>query len=263
VLFRSRTALILLEESSRVEVVDPHLRNLHSVRSLKGLPSAEAEVALSSPDWIRFCVTRRPYERLASAWLNKIFVGQSDKMTRPYAISLERGRDVGGLFREFISTSDLEPLSRREVHFAPQVKLLQPDTTPYNHVLDISELDSFAAWVRSSHESRQKFDLSARRNQSLKVPLRAMYDRATATIVEELYREDFQAFGYKREDFGEHADDFLLTENELMLTDLVSSLEAVAFMNREKLKLADQRTGGRYAVQELIRVVRRRSRKIN
>jgi hypothetical protein len=196
---------------------------------------------------------------LVSAWVDKVFAGRSLR-TLPYAEAVLHTRDIGGQFREFVKAlNEDHPLYRGDQHFVTQVRLLHPEVVPYTHILDVSELESFAAWVRSSHPSRLGFDVSARRNQSLKVPLRAMFDRATASVVEDLYRADFEAFHYEREEFDEEAEEFLLTENELVLVERVSSMEAEVLLNRAKAKVADQRRGGRYGLQELLRTARGRS----
>jgi hypothetical protein len=254
-----KAAIVLLEEPSRIDAPRPHDPSTHGVPTLLKVSPDESKFVLNSPDWVRFCVTRRPYERLVSAWVDKVFAGRSLR-TLPYAEAVLHTRDIGGQFREFVKAlNEDHPLYRGDQHFVTQVRLLHPEVVPYTHILDVSELESFAAWVRSSHPSRLGFDVSARRNQSLKVPLRAMFDRATASVVEDLYRADFEAFHYEREEFDEEAEEFLLTENELVLVERVSSMEAEVLLNRAKAKVADQRRGGRYGLQELLRTARGRS----
>jgi len=74
-------------------------------------------------------------------------------------------------------------------------------------------------------------------------------------VIEDLYKEDFDTFGYERAAFDEQAEEFLLTENELVLIERVASLEAAEFRHREMVKLADQRIGGRYGLQEVLTAV--------
>ena len=256
-----RAALISLEEESSSGATDPHRFRGHSSPRLRELSTAESEAVLASKEWIRFCVTRRPYERFLSAWLNKIFLGRSDTLTAPYAQALHRTSDVGGLFREFVRGFDPESLLYSgDEHFVPQVQLLKPQNTPYTHVLDLSELESFCSWVRSSDTARSGFNVSGRMNVSLKVPLRAMYDSVTAEIVEVCYAEDFAKFGYEREEFGEQADEFLLSMSELALVENLSEIGALLLKYRDLSLLAERRTGGRYGLSELGRALGRRAR---
>lgn len=256
-----RTGLIVLEGASRSKKIDPHNVGSHTIPSLANISVAESEFVLGSPEWIRFCVTRRPYERLVSAWLSKIFLGDAVNLTLPFAAELRRTRDVGSLFREFVKGLESgSPLFFRDEHFAPQVVLLGPEDFPYTHVLDLPELASFASWARSSDPSRKELDLSVRTNASLRVPLRAMYDRSTAEIVESLYEDDFTQFGYEREDFGERSDEFLLTENELSLVELLAASAGELHAAAALASMASSRVGGRYALSELLRAFGKRTR---
>ena len=244
-----------------------HRRETHSLGSVADLAPERLEEILHDPDWIRFCVTRRPYERLASAWVEKILLTDPALPAEFQTLTVaNRTPAVGSHFREFVrGLGNGTNKALDDPHFSPQSTLLDVEGFAYTHVLDLSELGGFAEWIRTTDESRQGFDLGPARNQSIKVPLRAMYDRQTAEIVDDLYRTDFGILDYEHETFGDEPDAFELTSNEFLMVERIVSLRARAHETDSGRweRLAKRRTGARYGVGEVVKSAARGLRRID
>ena len=245
-----------------------HHPGTHSLESLGDLSPGRLDEVMNDDDWIRFCLTRRPYELLASAWIEKVFLGGNlgEKATRPsWVESVDRTAEIGGLFREFVKGMVGESQAIfDDDHFAPQSELLDIENFAYTHIVDLNGLAEFAGWIRTSGDSRSGFELGKPLNRSMKVPLRAMYDRPTAERVEALYARDFECLGYAHETFDDEAQAFELNSNELAM------VERIVELNRKSLdadpykwiRLSNQRTGGRYGAGEVRKALVTRLRRI-
>ena len=253
---------------TRSSALSVHHRGTHSLESLGDLSPERLDEVMNDVDWIRFCLTRRPYERLASAWIEKIFLGGNlgVNVARPsWVESIDRRAEIGGLFREFVKglVRESHPILDDQ-HFTPQSELLDIENFAYTHVVDLKELVDFAGWIRTSGDSRSGFELGKPMNRSMKVPLRAMYDRPAAEMVEALYARDFECLGYAHETFDDEAQAFELNSNELAM------VERIVELNRASLeldpydwkRLSNKRTGGRYGAGEVRKAVVTRLRRI-
>ena len=272
-----KTALVGIEAAghetdrrsgTRSGALSVHHRGTHSLESLGNLSPGALDEAMNDVDWIRFCLTRRPYERLASAWIEKVFLGGNlgENVARPSWIeSIDRTAEIGGLFREFVKgmVGEFQAVFD-DPHFTPQSELLDIENFAYTHVVDLKGVEDFAGWIRTSGDSRSGFELGKPMNRSMKVPLRAMYDRPTGERVEALYARDFECLGYAHETFDDEAQAFELNSNELAMVERIVELNWKSFdMDPYKwIRLSNQRTGGRYGAGEVRKALVTRLRRI-
>ena len=254
---------------TRSSSLSVHHRGTHTLGSLGDLSPGALNEVMTGVDWIRFCLTRRPYERLASAWIEKIFLAGNlgVNLAQPsWVESIDRTAEIGGLFREFVKGLVGESNAIfDDPHFTPQSELLDTENFAYTHVVDLKGLEEFAGLIRTSGNSRSEFELGKPMNRSMKVPLRAMYDRATGERVEALYARDFECLGYAHETFDDEAQAFVLNSNELAMVERVVELNA-KFLVLDPyawIRLSNQRTGGRYGAGEVRKALITRLRRIS
>lgn len=228
-----------------------HFPQVSGLTALGDLTDAGRAAALHGDGWIRFCVTRSPYDRLASAWLDRVVVSGSFGFGLDDLGLVPNGSasvDVGLSFREFVRLLLARPDVMADEHFAPQAHLLEPDEFPYTHRVDLAGVSGFLDQMRQSHPSRFSLPPLERHNQSLTLDPASLYDESTARLVDELYRDDFERFGYPRIDSWGTPPVVSFDRHHLqMLAMLRSRTERIADLR----SVAVARRGGRNALRTL------------
>jgi len=117
-----------------------HDRNQMPLPPISAFSRARQQSILNDPGWFRFCVVRHPYDRVFSAWRDKIFFVepgyekyQSDK-TKKYVE-----------FTDFVTKVLAEDPYHCDVHWRLQVSLLLPDFINYTRIYEISDVSSIPA----------------------------------------------------------------------------------------------------------------------
>jgi Sulfotransferase family len=173
---------------------------------LHALPDDQLAAVSPEAGWFVFAVTRHPTERFWSAWQSKFLLREPRWPERfseePWFPRIPRAtEEVAEDFERFALAMAENPHQEvmRDRHFQPQTWLLTPERTPYSRIYDTREiaelLDDFA-----SHMRGQGWDGSlslAPSNETPLRPLASMFSPAVVAAVAELYREDFERFGYK------------------------------------------------------------------
>lgn len=249
------------EQTEQQSIHDP---SVYSLRSLAQLSAAERDEALTDERWVRFCLTRDPYDRVLSAWANKVLLGglggpldeQLAEVGLPGVGSTE-SVDLGVMFRAFVHRLSSNDPRFGDDHLAPQVTLLDVDRFPYTHIVDLSDLDHLLAELRSSHPSRAGFVLGPRANEGLRLRSEDLYDADTAAVIESLYAADFRRFGYACRSFPKVARPMMASPNELMLVSMVRERnDRIAALSG----IARSRTSGRYGLSVVVGAVGTRLR---
>lgn len=158
----------------------------------------------ADPGWLRFTTVRDPATRLWSAWQSKLLLREPDYAS---AFGTERWfprrptdpDDVVDAFRAFVHALDATPEARpSDAHWAPQTRVLD-SAPPLTHVGRIESLDETVAVLRDHIGGRAASRVRiARENGGLLPYSPAVYDADTARIVNRLYAEDLERFGYQR-----------------------------------------------------------------
>lgn len=238
--------------------VDQSVHNLgvNGLVHMELLPQRRQVEMRTSPEWWRVAALRNPYARLYSAWENRILL-RAPSPVRPEAWALcsdvlYDGRiDIGGSFRRFVEVLETRPdVFGPDSHFKSQA--MHFDLTPLDltHLvrLDVpGELAEFAAALGR----RVGKELSPTRlNEGLGLGYRDVTDAATARSIERIFADDFERFGFVREDFPQRVDDVVASARESQAIRYARSLT----VRLEQLsRLARYRNGSRHLVAQTLR----------
>jgi hypothetical protein len=195
-------------------VLNGRFRWLKNARSLPVAPLRDYWHALSHPAEYRFYgFVRNPYARLKSAWEDKLAYGHETGY--PRSIRGRRLRAIRRLCREhglagagegepipfdaFVALLETGDPAMANHHWDPQVDVLLTRQLPYHRLYHIeTEFEQGMAEIFAAiglPPSATRFISGAPRNVSTK-RAGALYDAQLAGRVLQLYRGDFEAFGY-------------------------------------------------------------------
>jgi hypothetical protein len=215
---RVKLSLHILEGYEVIETPFPWLHarsqaNEAFVPKLTNFPVEEAIDILTSPEWFRFCFVRNPYDRLFAAY--KAFIMQESLPPSPYYnkikeqiremynYPLRAGRtDATVTFRDFVSYVQETLLQQPDYHWCTITWGLRPDLISYDFV------GYFENFVEDFSQVLQRLGVDGELmptllepvNQSSiqKLPLAAVYDWELADRVYDLYKDDFEIYGYEK-----------------------------------------------------------------
>jgi len=211
------------EQSRELTIHDPLVHGLPTVGSLR---SEERERILNDSSWVRFCVTRDPYRRVVSGWINRVLLNSADALGPDLAFARHHfdgglPRDMGVAFRAFVHEllSDPDRVVADD-HFVAQVDLIRPDDFPYTDIVPLTDLDTFVDRVAHSSSARAGFE-PMRLNASMHVDPSSLIDAETAGLIERFYAEDFRRLGYPMLEFPTAAGASPFSDRELELISIV------------------------------------------
>jgi len=171
------------------------------------LPEKVVEIALS-PEWFWFTFVRNPYTRLVSAFYAKIIPGPRMPEGGWYEYVRCRVRRNGVLtfesFVEYVQWAFKENFPdgsrERDDHWGIQSRILLLDLLPYDF---IGRFEYFETGIRLVLDKLGALDLMplAMQNHSVtsEKGSKFVYDERLAKIVYEVYRQDFERFGYEKD----------------------------------------------------------------
>ena len=165
-------------------------------RRLADFGGEERERVLGEAGWLRFTVVRHPAKRLWSAWQSKLllreprFVQQfGDEAWFPKPP--EDPSDIIDDFQRFVAA--LPETGLLDVHWAVQDELSRQ--LPLDHIGRVEELDQTLA--RLAEHLGRDLPIQQQRENRTALPLpAAAFDDGTQATIEEVYRVDFERFGY-------------------------------------------------------------------
>jgi hypothetical protein len=184
---------------------DVHTRDLPTapfVDKLSAFSADQQAAILKGPDWRRFAFVRNPYARLYSAYKSKIA-----DLASPYVGVRETIWRVAGHrqppaepppFEAFIRYVAQLPDLERDGHWRSQTGALCLDLVDYGFVGRFETLErDLAAILRSLGAPDDLYgELGVVVGASAGLPAAAAYDAALAQVAYELYRADFETFGF-------------------------------------------------------------------
>lgn len=173
---------------------------------LNGLLPEELTEPLVSGTWFRFALVRNPFRRVFSAWQSKLLL-REPLQSGPYVdcdffnLPMRNGKDVALAFEGFLEhLAGHEAPAFRDAHWTPQVELLRPDLVSYNQVAHVenslSLTKTFAGRVGADADDLFS---GGRANESLIPYVPALVSERAVALVQSLYADDFEVFGYSPE----------------------------------------------------------------
>jgi hypothetical protein len=123
----------------------------------------DRQALLDADGWFRFTVVRNPFRRLWSAWQSKILQAEpqfirkfSSQTWFPETVDGSAG-EILKAFRDFLAAIHENPeLLRSDVHWAPQVDLIEYDQIPYDHVGRVEAMDQTVDHLRRHLQRHRK-----------------------------------------------------------------------------------------------------------
>jgi hypothetical protein len=168
-----------------------HNQGSYPLPLLSTLGDTEQLELLEDPAWLKLTVVRNPYQRLYSAWEDKLFIGRFgwDRMEPPPLVLHRGGIDVGASYRAFVADLD----RRSEVwmadpHFCTQAQLARPETIPYDQIASTAELGELISQLEERAERRAD---TTRVNEGLGLPAQGFLDDEAVEIITRHYAVDF------------------------------------------------------------------------
>jgi len=164
----------------------------------------EREEILKSSDWFRFTVVRHPFRRLWSAWQSKILLAEPQFIARYsdepwFPGPVRSATDVLKAFRQFMDALRADPdLVRADVHWAPQVDVIEYPNISYSHIGRVEELGETLDTVRHHLQSFPAAGLTepARANVGSLPYADELFTEEDAGFLREAYAADLGEFGY-------------------------------------------------------------------
>ena len=173
---------------------------------------------LTSPEWVRFCFVRNPYDRLLSAYKSKIADTRDTQYSwlqnaiwegSSYPDGVGR-RSVTVTFAEFVHflsdcggkvRYEFKPDAIYDGHFNAQTRIVRQDLIDYDFIgrFENFAVDFRAVLTRLGAPDETVALSSEKRNATAHVPLNVAYSRELAALTYDLYLDDFEAFEYDRD----------------------------------------------------------------
>ena len=176
-----------------------HDRGQMPLLPLTAFPEDKINEIISDPGWFRFCVVRHPYDRLFSAWRDKIFI------TEPGFETYIKNFD-----NKFVELSDFvdqitknEDSSNCNHHWRSQVSLLLPDVIRYSKIYDIKNLKSLPSDLMDHFNQfgfYTKLPPLENVNKSWSIHADRFITSDIARKLRQFYSADFDKFGFLERD---------------------------------------------------------------
>lgn len=267
----SSTMRLLLAEANgtyRPELI-PHLdgptisveQSVHNM-TINGLVHMELLSATdqaemkTSASWWRVAAVRNPYARLYSAWENRILFRAPGQVLpeawNACADVMSGDRiDLGATFRNFVRVLSERPqVFGRDSHFKSQA--MHFDLTPIS-LTHLIRLDREGELQRFAEDLGQRVGrrLAPRRlNEGLGLTYREVTDAATASLIREIFADDFSRFEFAEESFPASVADIVATDRE---TQAIRYARSLTVRLEQLSRLARYRTTSRHLAAQALR----------
>lgn len=168
---------------------------------LKVQQMADFDTFLQKKDIFKFCFVRNPYSRVLSAYLDKIVGNQSHKGR----ILLELGHDIDALkqevsFEEFLAVLSKQTVLTMDPHWRVQYYQTFQDYIDYDFIGKFENFEEDFVYVgKNISDKFHKYYMSEKRHSTdANTMLDEYYTNELKEIVYNIYKKDFDYFGYKK-----------------------------------------------------------------
>ena len=243
------------------------------------LPDDVREEALTSPEWWRVGPTRDPYNRFYSGWENRILLmPPARRLERIARLDVEDVLkdgciDATATFWKFARDVAAHPNKfRLDGHFNTQKFTLRPDIIDFTHRFRVDVAGEIGAFATQLSERVGRPLELQRLNESIGLRASDFLTAEVGRIVEDVFADDFDAFGFEKRSFPESLPEVVLSPIETNLVLQYRALcERLSTVSRSGLathrwaqrehadathlrKELEKRAGGKYALTELAKV---------
>lgn len=179
-------------------------------------PDRDFAAQLGRPDRMVFAAVRNPYARLLACFFDKVWSKQRggtyyrgnlrDVLMHHYGADLASGADPRPGFRRFVlflrDTLRFRDRFWYDRHWTPQAQHLRAfavNSLPFDHLFHTEQFDTGLAPVLAHIPSARRPTTLPRFNASLRpdLPMASYFDDLTLHLVHDMYRWDFELFGYR------------------------------------------------------------------
>ncbi len=141
----------------------------------------------------KFCFVRNPYDRLLSAYIDKIMGGGG--LQAKFHAALGREGDIS--FDDFIDVIADEPAEEMDAHYAVQCQHTFQPCVPYDYIGRFERLPEGLAEIgRRIGMDLQKYEARLDPHKTGPKLYADYYTPRTVRLVQRRFAEDFEAFGY-------------------------------------------------------------------
>jgi hypothetical protein len=174
-----------------------HDRSINPLKPITAYTELEQREMLFSSSWKRFCVVRNPFNRLFSAWFSKLLLRQPGFIDSVADYELPQKvseiSDIYRLFENFViylgkCGCDSDP------HWNLQTRLLFHNDIEWDHIFRFENLQ------QQLRESTEYFGGKVVELDKLNVsgftPDWNLISDETISLIQDIYKTDFEAYGY-------------------------------------------------------------------
>jgi hypothetical protein len=173
----------------------------HAVPSLADHSTDAVVEMLSASDWFRFCIVRNPYDRLASAWKQKLLSNVDsgyqwlrDEIRAEFGVIAEEPIPFRAAVDYLVGNHNMAA----DPHWSPMTTTMRPDIVDYDAV---GRFETFAKDFadilrRIGAPNDVVWMAGVVTNATPAVSLAELYDEGLAKRVYTHYEADFEAFAY-------------------------------------------------------------------
>jgi len=178
---------------------DVHVRAYSPLLSLQQVPDFER--LFINDDYFRFCFVRNPYERILSAYLNKI---KGNSMMEKSIILSQLGHDMRDLsipvsFEQFISAIEKQPVSMMNNHWRHQYYSTYQDTINYHFIGKLEKFDEHFSYVMEKVGASPYYIKEARHATGSSSKFNEYYTDDLLERVYNVFQIDFETFRYAKD----------------------------------------------------------------
>lgn len=167
---------------------NPHDRNASPLARISEDP-AKFGARLADEAVVKFCFVRNPFTRVWACYHDKFLRNSWERARLAQRLGLEN--TTAPAFGEFLRAIALQPDHARDLHWASQSYVLSPENIAYDFIGRHEYLLADLAKLRT------RLHLPALPADFTESPLPPLQlDAEEAGLVYEIYREDFERFGY-------------------------------------------------------------------
>ena len=237
-----------------------HNYRVNGLRRMFDLTPKEQWEVIQSPEWLRVAALRDPLKRAYSSWENRAFLrapGTPKSILEACSDVMVDGRvDVAATFKKFARSihADRDAFAIDD-HFRPQFNTLYSNQLEYQELIRIDQHGEMQR-LADALNARGGTNISLQRlNSGLGIKTEQVYDRETADLVEQTYREDYEWFHFERHNYAASTATFVLDPlQQAILVNLRQTTERLQTLSNA----AFTRVGFRYGMKQVLRSLKLR-----